>query len=87
MRQAGVLAAAGIIALETMTKRLGEDHENAQFLATGLGQVPGLHVPHRVETNIVIFDVGGTGLTAAEFAARRLDKRSGCDPASSAHAL
>jgi threonine aldolase len=70
MRQAGVLAAAGIIALETMTKRLGEDHENAQFLAQGLGRVPGLHVPHRVETNIVIFDVGETGLTAAEFAAR-----------------
>ena len=70
MRQAGVLAAAGIIALENMTKRLGEDHENAQFLAKGLGRVPGLHVPHRVETNIVIFDVGGTGLTATEFAAR-----------------
>lgn len=70
MRQAGVLAAAGIIALQDMPKRLGEDHHNARFLADALGRLPGIRVPHRVETNIVIFDVAGTRLPGAEFAAR-----------------
>jgi threonine aldolase len=70
MRQSGVLAAAGLIALEDMTGRLEEDHRNARFLADALGHVPGIQVPHRVETNIVIFDVAGTGLSGAEFGAR-----------------
>jgi threonine aldolase len=70
MRQAGVLAAAGLIALEEMPKRLGEDHRNARFLADALGRISGISVTHRVETNIVIFDVSGTGLGAAEFSAR-----------------
>jgi threonine aldolase len=70
MRQAGVLAAAGLIALQDMPKRLEEDHHNAHFLADALGRVPGIRVPHRVETNIVIFDVVGTGLSGAEFGAR-----------------
>lgn len=70
MRQSGVLAAAGIIALRDMPERLAEDHHNARFLADALGRVPGIHVPGRVETNIVIFDVAGTGLPAAEFSAR-----------------
>lgn len=55
MRQAGILAAAGLIALEEMPARLGEDHANARLLAEGLSKI-GLHVK-RVETNIVIFDV------------------------------
>jgi threonine aldolase len=70
MRQAGVLAAAGLIALEEMPKRLGEDHKNARFLADALSQIPGIRVPHNVQTNIVIFDVGGAGLTTSEFSAR-----------------
>jgi threonine aldolase len=70
MRQSGVLAAAGIIALQDMSRRLEEDHHNARFLADALAHVPGIHVPHRVETNIVIFDVVGTGLSGAEFGAR-----------------
>lgn len=70
MRQAGVLAAAGLIALEQMTARLAEDHANAQFLAEHLRRIPGIRIPHRVETNIVIFDVAETGLSAAEFSAR-----------------
>lgn len=70
MRQAGVLAAAGLIALEEMPKRLEEDHRNARFLAEELGRLPGFRVTHEVQTNIVIFDVGGTGLTGAEFSAR-----------------
>ncbi len=70
MRQAGVLAAAGLVALEQMPGRLVEDHLNARKLADLLARLPGIQVVHRVETNIVIFDVSGTGLTAAQFSAR-----------------
>jgi threonine aldolase len=70
MRQAGVLAAAGLIALEQMPARLCEDHENARLLAEGLQRIPGIAVPHSVQTNIVIFDVGATGIPTAEFSAR-----------------
>jgi threonine aldolase len=70
MRQAGVLAAAGLIALEEMPKRLCEDHENARFLAGALGRIPGVTIPHHVQTNIVLFDVAGTGLTGAELSAQ-----------------
>ena len=70
MRQAGVLAAAGLIALEEMPARLGEDHANARFLADALSRIQGIQVTHRVETNIVIFDVAGTGLGGAEMSAR-----------------
>lgn len=58
MRQAGVLAAAGIIALNTMIDRLAEDHENARILAAGLANVKGVHIdPARVQTNIVLFEL------------------------------
>ena len=68
MRQAGVLAAAGLIALEEMPQRLGEDHAHARFLAEGLAAVPGLKIdPKTVETNIVIFDVSALGLTSSQF--------------------
>ena len=68
MRQVGVLAAAGLIALEEMPSRLGEDHANARFLAEKLARLDGLTLdPHGVETNIVIFDVSGAGLTGAQF--------------------
>ena len=71
MRQVGVLAAAGLIALEQMPQRLGEDHANARFLAEGFKQIPGIDVDlATVETNIVIFDVSGTGLASAEISAR-----------------
>ena len=71
MRQAGILAAAGLIALEEMPKRLHEDHANARLLAEGLSAAPGIHVdPARVETNIVIFDVAGTGISTPEFSAK-----------------
>jgi threonine aldolase len=71
MRQVGVLAAAGLIALEEMPKRLGEDHANARFLAGELAKVDGLRVyTERAQTNIVVFDVTGTGLTTTEFGAR-----------------
>jgi len=75
MRQAGVLAAAGIIALTEMTERLAIDHENAQILAKGLSQVEELNVnPQRVMTNIVIFDTKPLGLTASEFAQKATEK-------------
>jgi len=70
MRQAGILAAAGLIALEEMPKRLNEDHENARFLADALSKMAGIFVPHEVQTNIVIFDISGTGLKTPEFSAR-----------------
>ena len=58
MRQAGVLAAAGIVALTEMVERLAEDHENARFLAEGLAAIPGVTIDlARVQTNIVIFEV------------------------------
>jgi len=56
MRQAGVIAAAGIVALESMVDRLDEDHENARLLARGLAGVPGIHIdPAKIQTNIVYF--------------------------------
>ena len=70
MRQVGVLGAAGLIALEQMPARLGDDHENARFLADQLNRIPGIRVTHTVQTNILIFDVGGTGVPAPEFSAR-----------------
>jgi len=70
MRQAGVLAAAGLIALEEMPHRLGEDHANARFLAGELTKLPGIRIdPARVQTNIVIFDITGTGLATTELTA------------------
>jgi len=70
MRQAGILAAAGLIALEEMPARLCEDHANARFLADALTRIPGIRIAHEVQTNIVIFDVAATGLSAAEISAR-----------------
>jgi threonine aldolase len=57
MRQVGVIAAAGIVALETMVERLAEDHANARALARWLAAIDGIAVdPNRVQTNIVIFE-------------------------------
>ncbi|MBA3522254.1 MAG: threonine aldolase family protein [Gemmatimonadales bacterium] len=73
MRQAGIIAAAGIYALSHHVERLAEDHERARALARGLAQLRGIAVDaERVESNIVIFDVGGTGLSGDEFADRTL---------------
>jgi threonine aldolase len=65
MRQAGVLAAAGLVALEDTPPRLHEDHANARKLADELAELPGIKIdPEKVVTNIVIFDVAGTGQDA-----------------------
>jgi len=70
MRQAGVLAAAGIVALETMVERLAEDHTHAKRLAEGLARLPGVEVdPAAVQTNIVIFALAPEVPAPAELAA------------------
>lgn len=70
MRQVGVIAAAGLIALEKMTTRLDEDHANAQFLARGLAAIPGVNIdPEKAPTNILVFDIGATGLTTSHLSA------------------
>ena len=66
MRQTGVLAAAGLIALDTMVDRLAEDHANARTLAEGLAELPGVTCDlSRVQTNLIYFDLAKP--TAAEF--------------------
>jgi threonine aldolase len=71
MRQAGILAAAGIVALEEMTDRLADDHANAHLLAQGLAGLDGLAVdPSGVRTNIVFVDVTREDLTAAGLSER-----------------
>ena len=58
MRQAGVIAATGLIALETMVDRLAEDHSNARTLAEGLSELPGVRCDlTRVQTNLIFFDL------------------------------
>jgi threonine aldolase len=70
MRQAGVLAAAGLIAMEKGPKRLSIDHQNAKFLAQQLARIPGIRInPAKVQTNIVIFDIQETGLSSSDFLA------------------
>ncbi len=67
MRQAGVIAAAGLVALEKSPARLHIDHENARRLAEGIAEIPGLKIdPKKVRSNIVIVDCAKTGRTAAE---------------------
>jgi len=71
MRQIGILAAAGQIALEEGPRRLHEDHENARRLADGLSAIDGISIDSStVQTNIVIFDVSGTGKPSSEICSR-----------------
>lgn len=71
MRQAGVLASAGLVALEESPKRLHVDHENAKFLAEELAGIPGVRIdPAKVTTNILFFDVSASGLSAQEVSKR-----------------
>ena len=75
LRQAGVLAAAGIIAVEKMTKRLGEDHVNARRLAEGLGTIPGLALDmNQVQTNMVYFALDQAAPLDEKQLYERLDK-------------
>jgi len=75
MRQAGIIAAAGIVALEQMVDRLAEDHANAKRLAEGIAGIDGLAVDvPTVQTDIVYFDVAAKRITAVKLAGE-LDKR------------
>jgi threonine aldolase len=71
MRQAGIIAAAGVYALEHHVTRLAEDHAHATMLAQSLAALPAVSLnPMDVETNIIIFDVGASGREAKEIGAR-----------------
>jgi threonine aldolase len=71
MRQAGILAAAGLVALEESPAKLVTDHANARFLAEGLARIPGIRIdPARVATNIVVFDVSESGRAPADISAQ-----------------
>jgi len=71
MRQAGIIAAAGVYAFEHNVDRLAEDHANARRLAQGLAEIDGVAVnANEIDTNMVFFDVAGLGVSAADFAAR-----------------
>ena len=94
MRQAGVLAAAGLVALDTMVSRLGEDHARARNLALGLRSIPGVILdPGTPATNMVFFDLGadvkqsaaGAGVEAARN--RNSDRRERSPPISICYAL
>ena len=67
MRQAGIVAAAGVYALQYHVDRMIEDHKNAKLFAELLGNTPGISVEDSIETNMVFFSVEGTGLTAETF--------------------
>jgi threonine aldolase len=70
MRQAGIIAAAGIVALHTMIDRMAEDHLNARALAEGLSLIAGIEVrPVKRRTNMVVFDIAGDAQAAVAFAA------------------
>ena len=70
MRQAGILAAAGLVALEESPAKLAADHANARFLAEGLWRIAGIQVePAKVESNIVVFDIAKSGLAPASVSA------------------
>lgn len=71
MRQAGVLAAAGLIALKCHPAKLAADHANARYAAESLATMPGIQInPAAVVTNIVIFDVSRSGLSSAQISAK-----------------
>ena len=71
MRQAGILAAAGIVALNEMVDRLADDHANARKLALGLAQIPLISIdPDQIRTNILFFEVTRKDLTPAQFVER-----------------
>jgi len=71
MRQAGIIAAPGIVALEKMIDRLEEDHKNARVLAEGLAQINGISIElENVQTNIVHFNVSELSVTSDQFASK-----------------
>lgn len=81
MRQAGIMAAAGIVALETMVDRLAEDHETARLLAEGLGALEGVTAVRAPRpTNILMVDVGGLGWSTDDLIDRWKARGIKCNP-------
>ena len=75
MRQAGVLAAAGLVALREMTGRLTEDHETARLIGEGLQGIRGISLDMAtVQSNMVRFSIGQSGADAGDFLARLKDE-------------
>lgn len=66
LRQGGIIAAPGLVALQTMVSRLAEDHENARLLATGLQKISGFTVENNVDTNIVLLNTKAANLSAEQ---------------------
>lgn len=75
LRQVGVIAAPGLVALRTMVDRLAEDHQKADKLAEGLADIKGLSITNKVETNIVLVDVKEAGYSAEEFVQKLKDEK------------
>jgi threonine aldolase len=75
MRQSGILAAAGIYALEHNIKRLADDHANARLLAEGLASIKGVRLdPGMPDTNIIFFDTTDSGIAPKDFIPRLLER-------------
>lgn len=75
MRQAGILAAAGLVALEKMSKRLNEDHENAKYMAKCLMEIPGIKLTTEdVHINMVFFDMEETGVSSDKLVKELFEK-------------
>lgn len=71
MRQVGIIAAAGLYAVQNNIERLKEDHDKAKLLAEGFNNIDGIEIdPDSVETNIIIINIAGTGKGSEEIAAR-----------------
>lgn len=77
MRQAGILAAAGMVSLNEMIDRLPDDHKNAQYLANGLAKIPGIRVDlEKVKTNIVFFDLTDEIVSSPKEIAKRVRQKA-----------
>lgn len=75
MRQVGILAAAGIVALDEMVDRLAEDHENAHVIAENLALIDGIRIdPEKVRTNVVIFEITKPKMTSHQLVTDLQDK-------------
>ena len=75
MRQSGIIAAAGIYALQHNVERLSQDHENAKRLANKISQIPGVDVDlNNIETNLIFFNIKKTGKTSAQISTKLKEK-------------
>jgi threonine aldolase len=86
MRQVGILAAAGIVALDEMIDRLAEDHENAHVIAENLSLIEGIRIePDKVKTNVVIFEITRPGMSSHELVAALAEHKILSNPVDDSH--